>query len=110
LGVCLSQITRLGEGRRVLCAGLANSLCMRKTRRDKKRSSKRKVKEHFLTCNHNNINGTNCLCVVRKEHLKVMQGQNIKKAPGWQRVLVPEDPHTHFPGFIHVRCKICSKI
>lgn len=96
LSVCLSLITNLGERRRVLCAGLANSFYVRRRPGEKKIRSKRKEKEHFLRSVHNNINGISCLCVGRKEHLMVVQDQDASKAPGWQRVRVPEHPHMLF--------------
>lgn len=63
---------------------------------EKEVRSKRKVKEHFLTSSHNNISGTSCSYVGRKEHLMDVQDQDAKKAPGWQRVLVPKDAQTLF--------------
>lgn len=105
MGVCLSQIISLGEGRKVLCAGLANNLYVRRRPGEKKIRSKRKVKEHFLTSGHNNVSGTSCLCVGKKEHLMVVQDQDAKKAPDWRRVLLlPEDPHTLFFPVLSKSC------
>lgn len=59
LGVCLSQITNLGEGKRVLYADLANSFYVRR-RPVEKQINQRKVKEHFLTSDNNNLSGSSC--------------------------------------------------
>lgn len=110
LGVCLSQITSLGEGKRVLYADLANSFYVRRRPVEKKIGSQRKVKEHFLTSDNNNLSGSSCSCVGRKEHLLVVQEIRMQKWLLAGQVLAPEDPHTVFPSFTQVRCRICSKI
>lgn len=109
LGVCLRQITNLAEGKRVLYAGLTNSLCVRRGPGKTKISSKRKVKEHFLTTGHSNISGTSCSCVGRKEHLVVVQDKDAKKASGWQSPGSLGSIPMFFPNLIQVRCRICSK-
>lgn len=60
LGVCLSQITSLGEGKRVLYADLANSFYLRRRPVEKKIRSQKKVKEHFLTSDNNKLSGSSC--------------------------------------------------
>lgn len=110
LGVCLSQITSLGEGKRVLYADLANSFYVRRRPVEKKIRSQRKVKEHFFTSDNNNLSGSSCLCVGRKEHLLIVQDQDAKTTAGWQSPGSWGSTHTVFPSFTQVRCRICSKI
>lgn len=110
LGVCLNQITSLREGKRVLYVDLANSFYVWRRPVEKKIRSQGKVKEHFLTSDNNNLSGSRCLCVGRKEHLLVVQDQDAKMTAGCQNPSSWGSTHTVFPSFTQVRCRICSKI
>lgn len=103
LGVCLSQITSLGEGKRALYADLANSFYVRRRPVEKKIRSQRKVKEHFLTSDNNHLSGSSCLCAGRKEHLLVVQDQDAKLTVGWLSPGSWGSTHTVFPSFTQVR-------
>lgn len=99
LGVCLSQIISLGEGKRVLYADLANSFYVRRRPVEKKMRSQRKVKEDFLTSDNNNLSGSSCLCIGRKEHLLIVQDQDVKVTAGWQSPSSWGSRHTVFSQF-----------
>lgn len=69
-------------------------LCEEETRWEKNK----KQKEGRGTFSHirSQLYKWHQLCVGRNEYLMVVQDEDVKKAPGWPKPLVPEDPYTLF--------------